>query len=120
MPEPNTFVELPVLDLSQPLQATFLSQLSQACQEWGFFYVTNHGISKKTFSELCSLSKNIFTLPQELELKLGPSSSIKSYTPRFIASPYFESLRVCGPDFFASAKSSTDELFGQQHSELRY
>lgn len=100
----------PVLDLAQPVHPSFLSSLSSACQEWGFFYVTNHGIPDDIFSTICSLSEDVFSLPQELKLKLGPASKIKSYTPRFIASPYFESLLVYGPDFYASARASSDEL----------
>lgn len=120
MAELHVSVELPVLDLSQPVNLSFLSSLSQACQEWGFFYVTNHGISRNLFSKVCTLSKHIFSLPTDSKLKVGPSSCLKTYTPHFIASPYFESLIVSGPDFFASAKRSADELFSQQNSEFRY
>lgn len=118
MAELHVSVELPVLDLSQPVNLPFLSSLSQACQEWGFFYVTNHGISRNLFSKVCTLSKHIFSLPTDSKLKVGPSSCLKTYTPHFIASPYFESLIVSGPDFFASAKRSADELFSQQNSEF--
>ena len=109
-----------MLDLSQPVNLSFLSSLSQACQEWGFFYVTNHGIPRNLFGKVCSLSKHIFSLPPDSKLKVGPSSCLKTYTPHFIASPYFESLIVSGPDFFASAKRSADELFCQQNFEFRY
>ncbi|GKU95261.1 hypothetical protein SLEP1_g8642 [Rubroshorea leprosula] len=108
---------LPILDLKQPADPSFLSSLSQACQELGFFYVTNHGIPRSLFSKARSLSHEIFSLPSKTKLKLGPSSSLKTYTPPFIASPYFESLRVTGPDFFASARASTEELFGQEKPE---
>ncbi|KAK9265376.1 hypothetical protein L1049_003526 [Liquidambar formosana] len=118
MSESRISIDLPVLDLSQPVNPSFLSSLSQACQEWGFFYITSHGISKDLFSKVCLLSKHIFSLPLDSKLKLGPSSSTRTYTPHFIASPFFESLRVSGPDFFASAKSSADELFDQQNSEF--
>ncbi|KAK4844588.1 hypothetical protein QYF36_022032 [Acer negundo] len=70
------------------------------------------------FDKVCSLSKHIFSNPTDTKLKLGPISCIKTYTPHFIASPYFESLRVAGPDFLASAKASADVLFGQQSSEF--
>ena len=54
-------------------------------------------------------------------MKLGPfSDSLKTYTPHFIASPFFESLRVSGPDFFVSAQSSADVLFDKQNPEFRY
>ncbi|KAI4376149.1 hypothetical protein MLD38_013940 [Melastoma candidum] len=111
-------VHLPVLDLAQPVEMSFLSSLSRACHEWGFFYVTNHGVPDDIFSTICSLSKAIFSLPPELKLKLGPDSGIKSYTPRFIASPYFESLLVSGSDFYSSAKASSDELGCEHLSDL--
>ncbi|XP_057978292.1 gibberellin 20-oxidase-like protein [Malania oleifera] len=110
-------MQLPVLDMSQPVQPSFLSSLSQASQEMGFFYISNHGISRDLFGKVCLLSKHIFGLPLESKLRLGPLSSTKTYTPRFIASPFFESLRVSGPDFFASAKNSADALFDKQHSD---
>lgn len=50
--------------------------------------------------------------------KLGPSSSEKTYTPHHIASPFFESLRVAGPDFDRSAQRSVDVLFHQHNSEF--
>lgn len=118
MPELQISVRLPVLDLSQPVHPSFLSSLSKACGEWGFFYVTNHGISQDMFKKVCSFSKHIFSSSTDTKLKLGPSSCIKTYTPPFIASPYFESLRVSGPDYFAAAKASAGVLFGQQSSDF--
>ncbi|XP_010529599.1 PREDICTED: gibberellin 20 oxidase 1 [Tarenaya hassleriana] len=118
MSELQSSLQLPVLDLTQPLQPSVLLSLSKACREWGFFYVTNHGISRDLFSRIYSLSKQIFSVPLDSKLKLDPFSSLKTYTPRFIASPYFESLVVSGPDFFASAKASADVLFQDHKPEL--
>ncbi|XP_022738503.1 gibberellin 20-oxidase-like protein [Durio zibethinus] len=118
MPESKTSVELPVFDISQPLSASSLSSLYLACREWGFFRITNHGIPKDLFRKLYSLSNHLFSLPNEYKLKLGPTSSLKTYTPHFIASPFYESLRVSGPDFLASAQSSVDVLFDQPNSEF--
>ncbi|KAJ9171377.1 hypothetical protein P3X46_014759 [Hevea brasiliensis] len=111
-------VELPILDISKPLHPSFLSSLAEACEKWGFFLIKNHGISKHLYNKICSLSQDIFSLPSETKLELGPSSSVKTYTPHFIASPFFESLRVSGPNFFASAQSSTNILFNQQSCEF--
>ncbi|ESR34853.1 hypothetical protein CICLE_v10006410mg [Citrus x clementina] len=118
MSETWTSVELPVLDISQPLSPSALSSLSRACEEWGFFYITNHGVSKHLYRRLHSLSNQLFDLPYESKLKVGPSSSTKTYTPHFIASPFFESIRVSGPEFFASAKATVDVLFDEPPSEL--
>ncbi|XP_062156185.1 gibberellin 20-oxidase-like protein [Alnus glutinosa] len=118
MSESQTSVELPILDISQPLDPSFLSSLSEACKKWGFFHIINHGISIDFYRKLYLLSKDLFRLPSDTKIKLGPLSSIKTYTPHFIASPYFESLRVSGPNFFASAQSSADILFSQENSEF--
>ncbi|OMO98183.1 hypothetical protein COLO4_14085 [Corchorus olitorius] len=119
MPKSNTSIELPVFDISQPLSPSSLSSLLLACSEWGFFRITNHGVPQDLYKKLYSLSNHIFSLPIESKLKLGPTSSLKTYTPQFIASPFFESLRVSGPDFFASAQSSVDVLSDQPNSEFR-
>ncbi|KAM4105184.1 hypothetical protein ACJW30_06G213600 [Castanea mollissima] len=118
MSESQTSVELPILDISQPLNPSFLSSLAEACKTWGFFHIINHGISKDLFSKLYLLSNDLFNLPSDTKLKVGPFSSIKTYTPHFIASPYFESLRVSGPNFLDSAQSSANALFVQQNSEF--
>lgn len=107
-------LQLPVVDVSQPLSSSFFVSLAAACKEWGFFQIINHGISKDLYTSIHSLSNKIFCLPSESKLKLG----LKTYTPHFIASPFFESIRVSGPDFAASAQSSADVL-GELDSEFR-
>ncbi|KAJ8768534.1 hypothetical protein K2173_022638 [Erythroxylum novogranatense] len=116
MSQLHVSAKLPVLDLSQPAERSFLSSLALACQEWGFFYITGHGISKDLLTKIYMKSKHIFNLPIESKQKLGPTSCLKTYTPHFIASPYFECLRISGPDFFSSAKSCADELLNEDSS----
>lgn len=116
--ESQTNIKLPSLDISKPLDSCSLSSLAAACSEWGFFQITNHGISKELYDKILSLSKDLFSLPSETKLKLGPFSSLKSYTPHFIASPFFESLRVSGPDFAASARDSAEVLSAPNISEF--
>ncbi|KAM7476426.1 hypothetical protein LguiB_023669 [Lonicera macranthoides] len=111
-------IQLPVLDISQPLNQSSLSILSLACKEWGFFHITNHGLSTDLNKKIQSLSNQLFNLPSEKKLKLGPFSSVKTYTPPFIASPFFESLRVSGPDFVTSSQTSADVLFDHHNSEF--
>ena len=122
MSEHQTSIKLHMIDISEPiLQQSSLASLAEACKTWGFFHITNHGISSELYTKICSMSRDLFSLPLETKLKLGPSSPTKTYTPQFIASPFFESLRVPGPNFFASAQSSSDIiLFDQHNSTFRY
>ncbi|XP_024993102.1 gibberellin 20-oxidase-like protein [Cynara cardunculus var. scolymus] len=117
----ETTLNLPSLDLSKPLQPSSLSSLSEACHQWGFFNIVNHGISRGLYENIHSFSNQLFDLPPQTKLLLGPSSSIKTYTPHFIASPFFESFRVSGPDFRSSARDSIDVIFdenGREFSEM--
>nr|XP_043635218.1 gibberellin 20-oxidase-like protein [Erigeron canadensis] len=114
----KTSIELPVFDVSKPLTPSCLSSLTLACKEWGFFHIINHGISKELYIKLRYLSNQLFDLPYEQKFKAGPSSNIKTYTPHFIASPFFESIRVSGPNFFESAESSAEVLLNQTKSEF--
>ncbi|KAL5572853.1 hypothetical protein UlMin_022450 [Ulmus minor] len=115
--ESQTSVKLQTLDISEPkLHPSSLSSLAETCKTWGFFHIKNHGISNELCTKICSISKQVFNLPSETKLKLGPFSSTKTYTPHFIASPFFESLRVSGPNFLESAQCSADVLFDQHNS----
>ncbi|QCE12322.1 gibberellin 20-oxidase-like protein isoform X2 [Vigna unguiculata] len=118
MSNPKSHDGIPILDLSQPLQPSSLFSLYKASKDWGVFYIINHGISKDLFSHIQSLSKHLFNLPSDTKLRLGPFSSLKSYTPHFIASPFFESLRVTGPNFYVSANSSAEILFDKNDSKF--
>lgn len=111
--ESQTSVELPVSDISEPLQPSAVSSFTKACKRRGFFLISNHGISRDLYRRLYMISRKLFDLPFDAKLELGPSSSTNTYTPHFIASPFFESLRVSGPNFFASAKSSANVIFDQ-------
>ncbi|KAJ9539376.1 hypothetical protein OSB04_032109 [Centaurea solstitialis] len=117
--EETTTLNLPTLDLSKPLQPSSLSSLSEACHQWGFFNIVNHGISRGLYENIHSFSNQLFDLPTQTKLQLGPSSPIKTYTPHFIASPYFESFRVSGPDFHSSARDSVDVIFDENSHEFR-
>ncbi|CAI9101838.1 OLC1v1039254C1 [Oldenlandia corymbosa var. corymbosa] len=108
----TTTIKLPSLDISQPMCSCCLSSLAAACREWGFFLISNHGISKELYTKIQSFSRDFFSLPPDAKLKL------KAYTPHFIASPFFESLRVSGPEFAASARGSADVLSDQHRKEF--
>uniref|UniRef100_A0A1D1YZV8 Gibberellin 3-beta-dioxygenase 4 n=1 Tax=Anthurium amnicola TaxID=1678845 RepID=A0A1D1YZV8_9ARAE len=117
---PERSLQLPVLDINEPPLPSTLSSLAQACEEWGFFHISNHGISREFYRGLRSLCDQVFALPLESKLRVGPLSPVGTYTPHFIASPFFESLRVSGPDYLASAKCSADSLLDREPAKAQF
>ena len=72
---------LPIIDISPFLQpdASDVSQqetaedIHQACRDWGFFYVKNHGVPMKLQEDLFELTRAFFTLPVEKKMEIAMS-----------------------------------------------
>ncbi|KAI4337941.1 hypothetical protein L6164_016303 [Bauhinia variegata] len=62
---------IPVIDLSllnsddPQLHFKAVQQLGKACQEWGFFMITNHGISENLMEDVMNKSNEYHNLPLE-------------------------------------------------------
>ncbi|XP_059434366.1 flavonol synthase/flavanone 3-hydroxylase-like [Corylus avellana] len=57
-------VSVPIISLSQP-HDVLVKQVALACQEWGFFLVTDHGLSPSLTQRLQEVGQEFFRLPQE-------------------------------------------------------
>jgi isopenicillin N synthase-like dioxygenase len=73
-------VKVPVIDFSpftqgngQEQQAV-VNQISRACEEIGFFYLKNHGVSPELLGKLLHQSRRFFDLPTEVKHKLARST----------------------------------------------
>ncbi|OIW11618.1 hypothetical protein TanjilG_31897 [Lupinus angustifolius] len=62
--------EIPLVDLSKP---DAKSLIVNACEEFGFFKVINHGVSMEAISKLESEAMNFFSLPLIEKEKAGPA-----------------------------------------------
>ncbi|NNG36883.1 isopenicillin N synthase family dioxygenase [Nakamurella aerolata] len=73
---------LPVLDLRQlgdPAQAErFTDELATATRDWGFFYLTGHGIPDALQHRLIEVSRQFFSLPDSSKQQID-----KRYSPQF-------------------------------------
>ncbi|WCJ27403.1 gibberellin 2-oxidase [Euphorbia peplus] len=65
----SLFTGIPVIDLQDP-QAKSL--IVEACQEFGFFKLVNHGVPLELMTKLESLATNFFNLPQFEKDKASP------------------------------------------------
>ncbi|KAG6655554.1 flavonol synthase/flavanone 3-hydroxylase-like [Carya illinoinensis] len=57
-------VTVPVISLSQPREVV-VQEVDKACEEWGFFLVTDHGISPALVRRLQEVGEEFFGLRQE-------------------------------------------------------
>ncbi len=105
--------EVPVIDLSDLYSGDarryreIATQITEACQGLGFFYVTNHGIEQAKIDRVFAVAKQFFALPveQKMEIYLGKSPNYRGYLP----------FKMMGMD--PSLKGNLHEAF-QIHPEL--
>ncbi|MDU9395914.1 2-oxoglutarate and iron-dependent oxygenase domain-containing protein [Pseudomonas sp. zfem003] len=67
---------LPLIDIA-PLYGTdsaawrdVATQIDAACRDWGFFYITGHGIPPERIDALLATAKTFFALPEAEKLKI--------------------------------------------------
>lgn len=79
-------LDLPILDLSDAASPErrehFRAELARATSEWGFFYLTGHGIPTDLQQELITLAREFFALPleQKREIETVNSPHYRGYT----------------------------------------
>lgn len=76
-------VNIPIIDLAglygddQYVQTSTLNQISNACRQWGFFQVINHGIRHELMDQSRENWRQFFHLP--MQLKQAYANSPKTY-----------------------------------------
>ncbi|KAJ3680282.1 hypothetical protein LUZ60_016560 [Juncus effusus] len=65
-----TDAKIPVIDLGSPDLHQTISQIAYACETYGFFQVSNHGISEELMKAVMEISLEFFRLPAEEKMKL--------------------------------------------------
>lgn len=72
---PNTSPSVPIIDVSELIRTNgdptkVAEQIGQACREYGFFYISGHGIPEALQTQLETLSREFFTLPPAEKMKI--------------------------------------------------
>lgn len=71
---------IPIIDLSCKDRSLVIEQIGQACREYGFFQVINHGVSKESVNRILETAHEFFNLPVEEKMKLysdDPSKTMR-------------------------------------------
>lgn len=88
MASSNTTATLPTINLAPFLDpnpspqaiSTTAKALNAACSEYGFFYLTGHGIAEETTDRILSLAREFFMLPREEKEKIKrPPDGYRGY-----------------------------------------
>lgn len=64
---------IPVIDLGglygsdSNIREKILSEISEACREWGFFQIVNHGVSTELLDKTRQVWRDFFHLPMEIK-----------------------------------------------------
>ncbi|KAK6157227.1 hypothetical protein DH2020_011475 [Rehmannia glutinosa] len=71
-----TLAEIPVIDLSglncpSEIRISTVKAISSACELWGFFRITNHGIKMSLIEEMLGVAEEFFDLSLAEKMKYG-------------------------------------------------
>ncbi|KAK4260355.1 hypothetical protein QN277_003482 [Acacia crassicarpa] len=75
-------LSLPIIDLSSPDRFSTAKLIRQACVEYGFFYLVNHGVEKELLQKVFDESRKFFLLPLEEKMKYSRKEH-RGYTPLY-------------------------------------
>ncbi|MED6107022.1 hypothetical protein PIB30_010161 [Stylosanthes scabra] len=75
-------LSLPMVDLSSPDPLSTANSIRQACVDYGFFYLVNHGVDNKLLSSVFQQSAKFFSLPLDFKLSLS-RKEYRGYTPLY-------------------------------------
>lgn len=69
---PSTTLQVPSIDISRGLEnAEVITQLANACEQWGVFQLTGHGIDAALRRDFFAAMADFFTLPSEEKNRLS-------------------------------------------------
>ena len=84
-PKPASKDEIPILDAQSIVNnndiTLFAKSVRDACQNMGFFYVKNHGISQITIDSAFEASKKFFSEPLEKKMLVSKDKFHRGYLP---------------------------------------
>ncbi|XP_027335427.1 2-oxoglutarate-Fe(II) type oxidoreductase hxnY-like isoform X1 [Abrus precatorius] len=75
-------LSLPIVDLASPNRVSAANCIRQACIEYGFFYLVNHGVDTKFVREVFDHSAKFFSLPLQQKMDFA-RKEYRGYTPLY-------------------------------------
>ncbi|KAL5737152.1 hypothetical protein ACOSP7_031593 [Xanthoceras sorbifolium] len=69
---------VPIIDLGCEDRPSLVRQIGDACENYGFFQVTNHGVGLEAVERMLEVAKEFFEMPVEEKLKLYSDDPAKT------------------------------------------
>ncbi|CAI0377031.1 unnamed protein product [Linum tenue] len=85
-------VQVPVIDMSKLVggrddEEDELAKLHEACRDWGFFQVINHGVAEEVILKMKADVHEFFSLPLQEKMEYAPlPDDIQGYAPSHVVS----------------------------------
>lgn len=104
---------LPLLSLQRfapnhPDRDAALAQLREVARDFGFFYLTSHGIPQKRIDTVIALSKRFFALPEQQKLEIEMKKS-----------PHFRGYNRAGLEYTRGSQDWREQVdFGSERERL--
>ena len=140
--KPTSFNEIPIVDVgslldnSNPLKVAH--QIGEICENIGFLYIKNHGVSQALIAEAYALTKEFFALPYEEKNKLNIINSgptLRGYIPMYaenVDPNYTQDFKECfdfglhceevspffGPNLMPERPERFQAVFEQYHTTM--
>ncbi|ESW27687.1 hypothetical protein PHAVU_003G223100 [Phaseolus vulgaris] len=89
-------LSLPIIDLSSPHRLSTADSVRQACVEYGFFYLVNHGVDTQFLRKVFHQSAHFFSLPLQHKIDLA-RKEYRGYTPLYAETLHPTSLSKGDP-----------------------
>ncbi|WP_417553582.1 isopenicillin N synthase family dioxygenase [Marinomonas fungiae] len=133
---------IPVIDVSTLMDGTdpdsVASKIGDVCENLGFLYIVNHGVSKELMDKVKNYTEQFFNLPLEEKQKLNIENSgetLRGYIPMFgenVDPEYTQDFKECfdyalheekvspffGPNLMPESIPGFKETMEEYHAEM--
>lgn len=114
------FSEIPIVDISPLIDGSdpqgVAKKIGKICEEVGFFYVKNHGVSKDLVERMYRAAEDFFNLPIEVKQRLNVANSgltLRGYIPTYAENVDPENTRDLKEVFeFGEHQDEVSPFFG--------
>jgi isopenicillin N synthase-like dioxygenase len=108
---------IPTIDLTDPDAA---SLVRRACTEWGFFYVTSHGVPSETVRRTYEMSRRFFALTEAEKRTVLVNDKSRGFTPMCeeTLDPAIQKGGDTKEGFYIGREPSASEIASHSHPLL--